>query len=153
MVDEDPFERCIPDHHCIFPSDGRYYAWKRVRRSRQRFLSQCLEDALPEALLYPQLVASVGRLHRAPLGRQQSANQPPMCSSVSLASSGAMCAGTIFWSGVRRVMYGSSAGRTHELSCDSEMGPALRFSCREVLAAGTRTTEFVASCQSTAPSC
>lgn len=32
------------------------------RRSRQSFFSQRLEEALPEALLYPQLVAPVGSL-------------------------------------------------------------------------------------------
>ncbi|MCA1716689.1 MAG: nucleoside deaminase [Actinobacteria bacterium] len=55
----------------------------------------------------------------------------------------AMCAGTIFWSGVGRVVYGASAGRIRELSRDSGTRPVLRLSCREVLAAGTRPTEVV----------
>jgi tRNA(Arg) A34 adenosine deaminase TadA len=55
----------------------------------------------------------------------------------------AMCAGTIFWSGVGRVVYGASARRIHEILSDTEESPRLRLSCREVLAAGSRPTEVL----------
>jgi tRNA(adenine34) deaminase len=65
-------------------------------------------------------------------------------SGATLYASGepcAMCAGTIFWSGVGRVVYGASSERIYELSAGR--GPALRLSCREVLSAGTREVEVV----------
>jgi tRNA(Arg) A34 adenosine deaminase TadA len=54
-----------------------------------------------------------------------------------------MCAGTIFWSGVGRVVFGVSGPRIRELSPAYQDAPALRLSCREVLAAGTRSTEVI----------
>jgi tRNA(adenine34) deaminase len=65
-------------------------------------------------------------------------------SGATLYASGepcAMCAGTIFWSGVGRIVYGASSERVRELTANR--GPALRLSCREVLAAGTRKVEVV----------
>jgi len=64
----------------------------------------------------------------------------------TLYSSGepcAMCSGTIFWSGVGRVVYGMSSDRLYELFPPSEANPVLRVPCREVLSAGTRATEVV----------
>ena len=52
-----------------------------------------------------------------------------------------MCAGTIFWCGVGRVVFGVSGPRIRELSPQFATAPALRLSCREVLAAGSRPTE------------
>ena len=64
----------------------------------------------------------------------------------TLYSSGepcAMCSGTIFWSGVGRVVYGMSSDRLYELFPPSEANPVLRVPCRAVLSAGTRATEVV----------
>jgi tRNA(Arg) A34 adenosine deaminase TadA len=56
----------------------------------------------------------------------------------------ATCAGTVFWSGVGRMVYEeASVRRICELSRDSRRSPALRLSRREVPAAGTRATEVV----------
>jgi tRNA(Arg) A34 adenosine deaminase TadA len=55
----------------------------------------------------------------------------------------AMCAGTIFWSGVGRVVYAASAGFIHERLAKHLQNPTLNMSCREVLAAGTRATEVI----------
>jgi tRNA(Arg) A34 adenosine deaminase TadA len=73
-------------------------------------------------------------------------HDPETLATSTLYASGepcAMCSGTIFWSGVGRVVYGASAGRISELLSDIETGPELRLSCREVLSAGTRPTEVV----------
>ena len=55
----------------------------------------------------------------------------------------AMCAGTIYWSGVRRVVFGVSGKRVRHLSPRFEGSPSLHLSCRDVLAAGSRPTEVI----------
>lgn len=55
----------------------------------------------------------------------------------------AMCSGAIFWAGVGRVVYGLGADRIYEMFPPDDENPVMRLPCREVLAAGTRTTEVV----------
>jgi tRNA(Arg) A34 adenosine deaminase TadA len=55
----------------------------------------------------------------------------------------AMCAGTIYWSGVGRVVFGVSGKRVRHLSPRFEGSPSLNLSCRDVLAAGSRPTEVI----------
>ncbi|MFN8594515.1 MAG: nucleoside deaminase [Thermomicrobiales bacterium] len=56
-----------------------------------------------------------------------------------------MCAGTIYWSGVRRVIFAASGDRIRELHLPrSGDGPVLRLSChRDVLAAGSQPSEVI----------
>jgi tRNA(Arg) A34 adenosine deaminase TadA len=73
-------------------------------------------------------------------------NDPRTLVASTLYSSGepcAMCSGTIFWSGVGRVVYAMSSARLYELFPPSEANPVLRLPCRQVLSAGTRATEVV----------
>ncbi|PTL84398.1 nucleoside deaminase [Vitiosangium sp. GDMCC 1.1324] len=53
----------------------------------------------------------------------------------------AMCAGAIFWGGVRRVVFALSSEQLGQLIHPS--APALRMSCREVFARGSEPTEVV----------
>ncbi|MCY1073608.1 nucleoside deaminase [Archangium lansingense] len=53
----------------------------------------------------------------------------------------AMCAGAIFWGGVRRVVFALSSEGLGQLVGTAE--PALRMSCREVFARGSESTEVV----------
>ena len=55
----------------------------------------------------------------------------------------AMCAGTIFWSGLGRVVYAASASLIHDRLAKHLQNPTLNMSCRDVLAAGTRPTEII----------
>jgi tRNA(Arg) A34 adenosine deaminase TadA len=55
----------------------------------------------------------------------------------------AMCAGTIFWSGVGRVVFGVSGTRVRHLSPRFAGSPSLNLSCRGLLAAGSRPTEVI----------
>ena len=55
----------------------------------------------------------------------------------------AMCSGAIFWAGVGTVVYGLGADRIYEMFPPDDENPLMRLPCREVLAAGTRTTEVV----------
>lgn len=54
-----------------------------------------------------------------------------------------MCAGAIFWSNVRRVVYGLSADRLYALIGKESTGAVLRLSCREVFERGLRYIEVV----------
>jgi tRNA(Arg) A34 adenosine deaminase TadA len=51
----------------------------------------------------------------------------------------AMCAGAIYWSGVRRLVYALSSGRVYALL--GEAADCLAVSCRDVLGRGQRTIE------------
>jgi tRNA(Arg) A34 adenosine deaminase TadA len=53
----------------------------------------------------------------------------------------AMCAGAIFWGGVRRVVFAFSSEQLGQLTSPDE--PALRLSCRDVFARGSEPTEVV----------
>ena len=50
-----------------------------------------------------------------------------------------MCAGAIFWSGVKRVVYALGSERNYALLPPS--GDELRIGCREILARGGRGVE------------
>lgn len=49
-----------------------------------------------------------------------------------------MCAGALFWGGVRRLVYGLSKSRASEVEREKQAGPQLLLECRAVLAAGER---------------
>lgn len=55
----------------------------------------------------------------------------------------AMCSGAIFWAGVGRVVYGLGADRIYGMFPPDGENPVIRLPCRDVLAAGTRSTEVV----------
>ena len=50
-----------------------------------------------------------------------------------------MCAGAIYWSGIGRVVYGCSSERLYQIAG----GDGLHLTCRDVLAAGTKSVEVV----------
>jgi tRNA(Arg) A34 adenosine deaminase TadA len=54
-----------------------------------------------------------------------------------------MCAATIFYSGVSRVVYGISRGRAREFTPQSIGNPTLSISCRDILATSSRPIEVV----------
>ena len=54
-----------------------------------------------------------------------------------------MCAATMFYSGVSRVVYAVSRSRARELSPQSQGNPTLNISCRDILATSSRPIEVV----------
>lgn len=50
----------------------------------------------------------------------------------------AMCAGAIYWAGIRTVVFGCSIPKLNRIA-----GPSLSISCREVFAAGVETTQVI----------
>lgn len=55
----------------------------------------------------------------------------------------AMCAGAIFWSNIRQVVYGLSAERLYALIGEGTTDAVLHLGCREVMARGLREIAVV----------
>ncbi|MDQ3226351.1 MAG: nucleoside deaminase [Chloroflexota bacterium] len=73
-------------------------------------------------------------------------HDPATLAGATLYASGEpcpMCAGTIFYSGIRRVVYGVSRERVRELSPQSRNSPRLGVSSRDILGTATRPIEIV----------
>ena len=55
----------------------------------------------------------------------------------------AMCAGTVYWAGIGRVVYGAEESALLALTGDHPENPTLSLPCREVFARGQRTVAVV----------
>ena len=55
----------------------------------------------------------------------------------------AMCAGTIYWAGIGRVLYGAEETALLALTGDHPENPTLALPCRTVYASGQRPTEVL----------
>jgi len=55
----------------------------------------------------------------------------------------AMCAGSIYWGNVGRVVYGMPEKRLAELTGEDEQNPTLDLPCREVFARGSKAIEVI----------
>ena len=53
----------------------------------------------------------------------------------------AMCAASVFWVGVGRVVFGLAASALADMTGDDQKDPTLNLPCRDVFAAGARPTE------------
>ncbi|MCW5641105.1 MAG: nucleoside deaminase [Rhodoferax sp.] len=76
------------------------------------------------------------------LARTAAANYPGAylahCTLVSTFEPCAMCAGTIYWSGIGRVLYGASESALLQLTGDHPQNPTLDLPCRSVFGSGQR---------------
>lgn len=55
----------------------------------------------------------------------------------------AMCAASVFWTGVGRVVFGFGEAALGALAADDPTSPMLALPCRDVLACGSRATEVI----------
>ena len=60
------------------------------------------------------------------------------CTVYSAFEPCSMCAGTIYWAGIGRVVFGVTEARLLEMTGDNPENPTMSLSCRDVLAAGQR---------------
>ena len=81
------------------------------------------------------------------LARTAAANYPgaylAQCTLVTTFEPCAMCAGTVYWAGIGRVVYGAEETALLALTGDHPENPTLSLPCREVFARGQRVVEVV----------
>ena len=65
------------------------------------------------------------------------------CTIYSSAEPCAMCAGAIYWTGLKRLVYGLSEHRLKAITGDHPENPTLDLPCRLVFAAGQRQVEVI----------
>lgn len=81
------------------------------------------------------------------LARHAAANYPgaylAQCTLVTTFEPCAMCAGTVYWAGIGRVVYGAEETALLALTGDHPENPTLSLPCREVFARGQRAVAVV----------
>ncbi|MBB3177514.1 nucleoside deaminase [Variovorax sp. Sphag1AA] len=81
----------------------------------------------------------------ATLARTASLNYPAdylaQCTLVTTFEPCAMCAGTIYWANIGRVVYGAEESALLALTGDHPENPTLSLPCREVFARGQKNIE------------
>jgi tRNA(Arg) A34 adenosine deaminase TadA len=65
------------------------------------------------------------------------------CTLVTTFEPCAMCAGTVYWANIGRIVYGASEEALLALTGAHEENPTLSLPCREVIACGQKTIEVV----------
>ncbi|MCI5078419.1 nucleoside deaminase [Oricola sp.] len=87
---------------------------------------------------------NIDTLHHAEteLARRAGAAYSPeflwTCTLVSTFEPCAMCAGTLYWANIGRLVYGVEETKLLALTGDHEENPTMSLSCREVLATGQK---------------
>ena len=88
------------------------------------------------------------------LARTAAANYPgsylAQCTLVTTFEPCAMCAGTIYWAGIGRVVYGAEEAALLALTGDHPENPTLSLPCRDVFTRGQRLVEVVGPVQAVA---
>lgn len=81
------------------------------------------------------------------LARHAATNYPgaylAQCTLVTTFEPCAMCAGTVYWAGIGRVVYGAEETALLALTGDHPENPTLSLPCREVFARGQRAVAVV----------
>ena len=81
------------------------------------------------------------------LARSAAANYPgaylAQCTLVTTFEPCAMCAGTVYWAGIGRVVYGAEETALLALTGDHPENPTLSLPCRDVFARGQRAVDVV----------
>ncbi len=65
------------------------------------------------------------------------------CTLVTTFEPCAMCAGTVYWANIGRVVYGAEESALLALTGDHPENPTLSLPCREVFARGQRAVEVI----------
>jgi tRNA(Arg) A34 adenosine deaminase TadA len=83
----------------------------------------------------------------ATLARTASLNYPAdylaQCTLVTTFEPCAMCAGTVYWANIGRVVYGAEEAALLALTGDHPENPTLSLPCREVFARGQKAIEVI----------
>jgi tRNA(Arg) A34 adenosine deaminase TadA len=90
-----------------------------------------------------------GHAERKLMTRASKAYRPDFlaqCTMYVSAEPCAMCAGSAYWAGIGRVVYGLSESRLKEITGNHPENPTLDLPCRTVFAAGQRHVEVIGPC-------
>ena len=83
----------------------------------------------------------------ATLARTAALNYPPeylaQCTLVTTFEPCAMCAGTVYWANIGRVVYGAEESALLALTGDHPENPTLSLPCRELFARGQKAIEVI----------
>jgi tRNA(Arg) A34 adenosine deaminase TadA len=83
----------------------------------------------------------------ATLARTAALNYPgeylAQCTLVTTFEPCAMCAGTVYWANIGRVVYGAEESALLALTGDHPENPTLSLPCRELFARGQKTIEVI----------
>jgi tRNA(Arg) A34 adenosine deaminase TadA len=83
----------------------------------------------------------------ATLARTAALNYPgeylAQCTLVTTFEPCAMCAGTVYWADIGRVVYGAEESALLALTGDHPENPTLSLPCRELFARGQKTIEVI----------
>lgn len=137
------------------PSAEQIVAWLRLAqaqaeravRSGHHPFGALLIDADGQTVLLEQ--GNVSRVEHAEavLAREAARRYPPeqlaRCTLVTTVEPCAMCAGTQYWAGIGRLVYGLSESRLRELTGDDPENPTLDLPCRQVFEAGAWPVQVV----------
>lgn len=100
-----------------------------------------------ETVLMSQGNLSVVRHAETDLTRRASETYSPeylaSCTLVTTMEPCAMCAGTIYWANIGRVVYGSTEKTLKKLTGDSQMNPTMNFPCKQVFESGQKSIEVI----------
>lgn len=81
------------------------------------------------------------------LARMAAGNWPgeylARCTLITTFEPCAMCAGTLYWANIGRVVYGASEEALLALTGNHEANPTLSLPCREVLSRGQKSIEVI----------
>ena len=115
-----------------------------------RVVANLLEDPALKNLYFDiswSEVAKYVNTNQDTLARTAAANYPgaylAQCTLVTTFEPCAMCAGTIYWAGIGRVLYGAEETALLALTGDHPENPTLALPCRTVFASGQRPTEVL----------
>lgn len=107
----------------------------------------CLLAAPDGTVLAEQGNIDTVRHAESTLAQMASLNWPreylAQCTLVTTFEPCAMCAGTIYWANIGRVVYGASEHDLLALTGNANENPTLDLPCREVFARGQRPIEVV----------
>lgn len=147
---ERPDEPDLPE-----PTEGQVLHWLRlaqeqarraVQAGRHPFGALLIDEDGCTVLLEQSNVSRVEHAE-AVLAREAARRLPPgrlaRCTLVTTVEPCAMCAGTQYWAGIGRLVYGLSESRLREFTGADPENPTLDLPCRRVFEAGAWPVQVI----------
>ena len=139
----------VPNHDDLLRRS--FEVARRARESGNHPFGAILVSASGEILLESEngflpdrdMTGHAERLLATQASKQFNADVRAGCTLYSSAEPCAMCAGSIYWAGIGRVVFGLSERRLGKITGNHPENPTLDLPCRTVFAAGQRVVEVI----------